>query len=100
MLTVFSTLHSFAQETTSEIQGTITDNSGGLLQGATVTATHTPTGTVYTTTSRKDGRFNLANLRVGGPYILRASFVGYKDDLQQEKEAIKYSAKAEQVQLK
>ncbi|MBK8087382.1 MAG: TonB-dependent receptor [Chitinophagaceae bacterium] len=84
LLTVFSTLHSFAQETTSEIQGTITDNSGGLLQGATVTATHTPTGTVYTTTSRKDGRFNLANLRVGGPYILRASFVGYKDDLQQD----------------
>lgn len=84
LLTVFSSLHSFAQETTSEIQGTITDNSGVLLQGATVTATHTPTGTVYTTTTRKDGRFNLANLRVGGPYILKVSFVGYKDDLQKD----------------
>ncbi len=84
LFTVFSSLHSLAQETTSEIQGTVTDNNGGLLQGATVTATHTPTGTVYTTTSRKDGRFNLANLRVGGPYILKVSFVGYKDDLQKD----------------
>jgi len=36
----------FAQETTSEIQGTITDENGSPLAGATVTALHTPTGTV------------------------------------------------------
>src|SRR4051812_39040830 len=74
---LFSTLKAFSQETTSEIQGTISDEKGAGLQGATVTATHLPTGTNYTTTSRKDGRYNLANLRVGGPYLITVSYVGY-----------------------
>ena len=38
-----------AQETTAEIQGTITNASVGLA-GVTVTATHQPTGTKYVTT--------------------------------------------------
>ena len=73
-----------AQETTSEIQGTVTDDKGSPLQGATITATHTPTGTVYNTTSRKDGRYNLPNVRVGGPYTVKISFVGFKEDVQND----------------
>jgi len=72
----------FAQETTSQILGTVTDG-GTALSGATVVALHTPTGTKYTTTTRKDGRFNLANVRVGGPYILTVSYVGFKTDKQE-----------------
>lgn len=70
-----------AQETTSEIQGTVTDGNTGLAN-ATIVAVHQPTGTRYTTTSRKDGRYNLPNLRVGGPYIVTVSFVGFKEDHQ------------------
>ena len=66
-----------AQETTSEIQGLVTDGKGGL-RGATIVATHQPTGTVYTTTSRTDGHYNLPNLRVGGPYLIKVSFVGFE----------------------
>jgi hypothetical protein len=68
----------FSQETTSEIQGTVTDESGAPLSGATVIALHTPSGTKYATSSRKDGRFNLPNLRIGGPYIIAVTYVGFK----------------------
>jgi len=82
MLAIASGFKTHAQETTSEIQGVITDEKSQPLQGATVKAVHTPTGTIYTTTSRKDGRYNLPNVRVGGPYDITVSFVGFKQDLQ------------------
>lgn len=72
---------SFSQETTSEILGTISDGSSPL-SGATVAALHTPTGTIYTTTTRKDGHYNLANVRVGGPYRISVSFVGFAEEKQ------------------
>ena len=68
-----------AQETTSEIQGSVTDGKAGV-SGAAITAIHLPTGTKYVTTTRKDGRYNLPNVKVGGPYIITSSFVGYKED--------------------
>lgn len=72
----------FAQETTSDMQGTISDANGSPLSGATVTAVNVPSGTKYSTTSRKDGGFNIANMRVGGPYSITVSFVGYKEEKQ------------------
>ena len=78
MLTV---LYSFGQETTSQILGRVTQ-AGTPLAGATVTALHTPTGTKYTTTTRKDGRYNLGGLRIGGPYTLTISYVGLKTEQQ------------------
>lgn len=71
-----------AQETTAEIQGIVSEKGGSALTGATITATHVPTGTKYVTTSRKDGRFNLANVRVGGPYIIIVSFSGMGEEKQ------------------
>ena len=74
-----SIFHSYGQETTSQILGTVSDGKQGL-GGATVVALHGPTGTKYTTTTRKDGRFNLEGLRVGGPYTLSVSYVGFKTE--------------------
>ena len=68
----------FSQETTSEIQGIVADGSNGI-GNATITAIHVPTGTKYATTSRKDGRYNLPNLRIGGPYEVIVTFVGFND---------------------
>lgn len=68
-----------AQETTSEIQGTVLSGKTAIV-GATIVAIHQPTGTKYTTSSRQDGRYNLANLKIGGPYTISASFVGYKTE--------------------
>ncbi len=71
-----------AQETTSEIQGTVFDNGKTPMAGATVAAVHQPTGTKYVTTTRKDGRYNLPNLRIGGPYEITVSFVGFNEEKQ------------------
>ncbi len=72
----------FAQETTSEIQGTV-KNGNASIAGATIKAEHTPTGTVYQTSSRKDGRFNLANLKIGGPYTITITNVGFKEQVKE-----------------
>ncbi|MDN5287480.1 MAG: hypothetical protein JWR38_3754 [Mucilaginibacter sp.] len=67
---------SFAQVTTSSITGIIKD-AKGVLPGATVVATHVPSGSVYSTVSRATGQFTIPNMRVGGPYTLKITFVGY-----------------------
>lgn len=75
-----STSNLFAQGvTTASIHGVVTDNKGATLPGATIMVTHVPTGTVYSAATRADGRYNLANLRVGGPYTVKISFIGFKD---------------------
>ena len=84
LLIGISASSSFAQETTSEIQGLVTDDKGTPMGGATISATHLPTGTVYNTSSRKDGRYNLPNVRVGGPYTVKITFVGFKEDVQDD----------------
>ena len=46
--------------------------------GANVIANHTPTGTVAGTMTLEGGQFSLPNLRVGGPYTITISFIGFK----------------------
>jgi hypothetical protein len=65
--------------TTAAMNGVITDQAGGGLPGATVIAVHTPTNTQYVAPTNSEGRFNIQNMRVGGPYTVRVTFVGYKD---------------------
>ncbi len=72
-----------AQVTTSSLSGTIRGNNEGL-SGASVTATHLPTGTKYQTTTTRDGFFNLVNLIPGGPYSIEVSYVGYKSFTQSD----------------
>ncbi|WP_316831880.1 TonB-dependent receptor domain-containing protein [Pedobacter aquatilis] len=77
------TLGANAQVTTSSMTGTIKDDKG-TLPGASIKATHTPTGTVYTVSTNNDGRFTIGGMRVGGPYTIEISFVGYKPEKQTE----------------
>ncbi len=66
-----------AQVTTSSIVGTVTTSSGAALEGASIKAIHTPSGTSYATFSRGGGNFTIPNMRVGGPYTLEISYVGF-----------------------
>ena len=79
MLFLFSMGSAFAQVTTSNIRGTISDDQSAPLLGANIVAIHTPTGTKYGAISNEDGRFNLLNLRVGGPYEVTISYIGFKE---------------------
>ncbi len=70
---------SFAQgSTSSRINGQVVSN-GETLIGATVIATHTPTGFEYGTVTNLEGYFTLNNVNVGGPYNIVISFLGYED---------------------
>jgi len=64
--------------TTATIYGKITSSSGEPLAGVTVVARHDPSGTVYGATTRSNGEYTIPGMRVGGPYTLRASIVGYQ----------------------
>jgi hypothetical protein len=72
------TMVGFGQITTSTISGVVKNEKKEVLAGATIHAVHTPTGTEYTTTTNKGGVYVLPAVRVGGPYIIHASFVGFK----------------------
>ncbi|RZK70030.1 MAG: carboxypeptidase regulatory-like domain-containing protein, partial [Pedobacter sp.] len=68
-----------AQVTTSTLTGTIKD-AKGVLPGAGIKATHTPTGTVYSLTTNAEGRYTITNMRVGGPYTVEISYIGYQSE--------------------
>ncbi|MFA6359334.1 MAG: carboxypeptidase regulatory-like domain-containing protein [Dysgonamonadaceae bacterium] len=65
-----------AQVTISSMSGRVTDAEGAVI-GATVIATHNPSGTTYGTVTNMEGRFNLSGMRVGGPYTVEVTYIGY-----------------------
>ena len=70
----------FAQITTSSITGVVKNTSDEPMVGASVTATHLPSGTKYTTISRSGGVINIPNMQVGGPYLIEVSFIGFETE--------------------
>ncbi|MGB5238524.1 MAG: TonB-dependent receptor [Flavobacteriaceae bacterium] len=81
---LFITLTATAQVTTSNIRGTVVDDQNVPLFGANIVAVHSPTGTRYGVISNEDGRYNLLNLRVGGPYQVTISYVGFRDQMRDD----------------
>ncbi len=77
LVLLLSALSMYAQVTTSSLTGTIKDAKESLI-GATVKATHQPTGTAYASSTNGDGRFTIQNMRAGGPYVIEITYVGYE----------------------
>jgi len=77
IMAVFTTAAALAQVTTSSITGTIKDGKGGVLPGATVVATHVPSGSVYSTVTRENGQYTIPNVRSGGPYTIKVTFISF-----------------------
>jgi hypothetical protein len=67
----------WAQEVTATIVGTITDQSGAPIKGATVIATDTERGTAYSATTNDSGSYNLTRLPVGS-YSVKVSAPGFQ----------------------
>jgi len=68
--------------TTASMSGVVKDANNEALIGATVLALHTPTGVSYGTVTDIDGTYRLANLRIGGPYTITTTYVGYTESVQ------------------
>jgi outer membrane receptor protein involved in Fe transport len=68
----------FAQQITTGIEGTVTDESGNPLAGATVTITDARTGASRDITTGADGRFTATGLVTGGPYTVAANAGGFE----------------------
>ncbi|MGC1390312.1 MAG: carboxypeptidase regulatory-like domain-containing protein [Bacteroidales bacterium] len=73
--------NTYGQVTTSGLKGLVVDEKKEALAGATIVAVHVPSGTQYGVLTNKDGRFTISNMRVGGPYQVTVSFIGYKQEV-------------------
>ncbi|HAX94391.1 MAG TPA: TonB-dependent receptor, partial [Bacteroidales bacterium] len=66
--------------TTSSMSGQITDSQGAPQAGATIVATHVPSGSIYGATANAQGLFSIQGMRPGGPYKVEVSFIGYSKE--------------------
>ena len=65
-----------AQTETGRISGTVSDATGGILPGVTVTAKHTGTGAMREVVTDSSGQYVFANLPPG-PYEIAAALTGF-----------------------
>lgn len=64
--------------TTASLTGIVTDEQGVPLSVANVVAVHLPSGTQYRGVATSSGRYSLPNMRVGGPYRVTVTSLGYE----------------------
>ena len=70
--------------TTSAMSGIVFDDKDNALAGANVVAVHEPTGTRYGAAASTGGSFHILNMKIGGPYTVTVSFMGYQSYTQQD----------------
>ncbi len=103
----FTSLNVYGQGvTTASLNGLVTDTEGEPLISANVILVHVPSGTQYGASTGKDGRFYLPNLKIGGPYTLTVSYVGFEPQKQEgiylsiaERLSVEFKLKSESVKL-
>ena len=77
---VMTTALAWAQAT-AELNGRVTDESGAVLPGVSVTVTQTDTGFTRTTVTDGEGGYSLPNLPTG-PYRLEIALQGFRTYVQ------------------
>ena len=65
LLLVLLPTSGFAQSANGTVSGTVSDASGALIPGVTITAMNTQTGVVTTVFSNETGTYNFASLQPG-----------------------------------
>ncbi|HKT23837.1 MAG TPA: TonB-dependent receptor [Terriglobales bacterium] len=80
LLAVFTLVISqaaLAQQVTANITGTVLDPTGAPIIGATVTASDTNRGTVYTAKTNESGIYNIQRVPIG-TYVIKAESSGFE----------------------
>lgn len=76
-MSLFVAFAAIAQVTTSSMSGRITEANGTAVVGANVVAIHAPSGTKYYSITDATGNYRIQNMRVGGPYTIEVTFLGF-----------------------
>jgi hypothetical protein len=63
------------------LQGNVVDADGSGIPRAHIELLYVPTGTTYRVAAGEDGHYLIAGVRVGGPYTLRISHIGFGSQL-------------------
>lgn len=73
-----SSLHTYSQETNTNVSGIVRSERNEALQNATVMIVHEPTKNTYATKSNTKGFFYFFNIKPGGPYTIHISYTGFE----------------------
>jgi hypothetical protein len=68
----------FAQGANTQLGGVVTDQSGALVPGVTITILNTDTGVSNTTITNESGAYNFPSLQPGQAYRASASLPGFQ----------------------
>src|SRR5688572_23260092 len=79
-LVATSIIPTFAQESSGTIQGIVTDQSGGVLPGVTVSVKHVQTGRTNTFVTNEVGRYNAPSLQPG-TYEITFNISGFEPNV-------------------
>src|SRR5689334_9756714 len=77
ILSLFFSAYLSAQTTNATLGGTVSDASGALIPGVTITATNVQTGIVNTALSNEAGAYQFASLQTG-TYKVTAELAGFQ----------------------
>jgi hypothetical protein len=77
VLSLSTALSAQTTVSTGSIQGTVTDPTGAVVNGARITITNRATGQVLTTSSSSSGAYNSGGL-IPGDYVVRVEVPGFK----------------------
>ena len=77
LLGTILSVYAFGQTTNATLGGTVSDSSGALIPGVTVTATNNATGIVNTVITNESGAYQFANLQTGA-YKVQAELPGFQ----------------------
>lgn len=79
-LSLLLSIATFAQVTTSSMSGKVTEADGQPAVGATVLATHTPSGSQFYAIVDGSGNYRIPNMRAGGPYTITVNLLGFGEN--------------------
>src|ERR1700692_1095725 len=77
IVVLFAPIAGDAQSTTGSISGTVTDSSGAIVVGASITVVNTATGVTYHTTSDSLGSYRVTQLPPGS-YTMEVTSSGFE----------------------